>query len=65
VNRQVNLTKRIETPNGLRYCPVAIAANGRIKPEYVLANGKKERHSEGCYKMSRMRLGLGAEYGPR
>ena len=32
VNRQVNLTKRVRTKSGLRYCPVVLAANGRIKP---------------------------------
>jgi predicted heme/steroid binding protein len=49
VNRQVNLTKRVKTRSGLRYCPVVLAANGRIKPNYVLVDGKQEAHSEGAY----------------
>jgi integrase len=32
-NREVNLTKRINTPSGMRYCPVVLSANGRVKPE--------------------------------
>ena len=49
MNRQVNLTKRIRTPQGLRFCPVVISANGRVKPEYVTVAGKDERHPEGAY----------------
>jgi hypothetical protein len=37
---EVNLTKRIDTPEGRRYCPAILAANGRIKPSWVLVNGK-------------------------
>ena len=48
-NREVNVTKRIETTNGLRYCPVVLSANGRIKPDYVRLNGHEERHPEGAY----------------
>ncbi len=44
MNREVNLTKRVKTAQGLRYCPVALAANGRVKPDLVLVNGKEERH---------------------
>ena len=49
MNRQVNLTKRIRTPNGLRFCPVVISANGRVKPDYVVVGEKEERHPEGAY----------------
>jgi integrase/recombinase XerD len=48
-NREVNLTKRIKTPSGLRYCPVVLSANGRVKPDVVLVNGKEEHHPEGAY----------------
>jgi hypothetical protein len=34
-NREVNLTKRIQTAQGSRYCPVVLSANGRIKPDFV------------------------------
>lgn len=49
MNRQVNVTKRVQTANGSRYCPAVLAANGRIKPNVVLVNGAEERHSEGAY----------------
>jgi hypothetical protein len=49
VNRQVHLTKRVKTKNGLRYCTVVLAADGRIKPNYVLVDGKQEAHPEGAY----------------
>lgn len=48
-NHQVNLTKRVLTPAGKRYCPVVISANGRVKPDYVLVDGHEERHPEGAY----------------
>jgi integrase len=48
-NREVNLTKRIKTPSGLRYCPVVLSANGRVKPDVVLINGKEDRHPKGAY----------------
>src|SRR6266567_5976368 len=49
MNRQCNVTKRVLTAQGLRYCPVVLSANGRIKPDMVLVNGKTEHHSEGAY----------------
>ena len=33
----------------MRYCPVVLSANGRVKPDAVLVNGKPERHPEGAY----------------
>lgn len=52
MNREVSASKRVRTEKGLRYCPVVIAGNGRIKPDYVLVNGKPERHPEGSYYIS-------------
>jgi integrase/recombinase XerD len=49
MNRQVNLTKRVRTPKGLRFCPVIVSANGRLRPDYVLVVDKEERHPEGAY----------------
>jgi integrase/recombinase XerD len=49
MNRQVNLTKRIRTSNGLRFCPVVVSHNGRVKPDYVLVADKEVRHPEGAY----------------
>jgi len=52
VNRQCNVTKRIETSKGPRYCPVVLSANGRIKPDVVLIGDREERHPEGAYYIS-------------
>jgi len=50
LNRECNLTKRIRVADGsTRFCPVVLAANGRVKPDYVLVDGKPERHPEGSY----------------
>jgi integrase len=63
----VNLTKRVQTTNGPRYCPVAESANGRVKPDQVLVNGKPEKHPEGAYylewreKGKRVRLSVGKD----
>lgn len=49
MNRSVNLTKRIKTPDGLRFCPVVHSANGRVKADHVEIAGREERHPEGSY----------------
>jgi integrase len=49
VNRSVNLTKRVKTANGLRFCPVVHSANGRVKADCVEIAGREERHTEGSY----------------
>jgi integrase/recombinase XerD len=49
MNRVVNVSKRVQTSKGLRYCPVVISPNGRIKPDWVKVNRKPERHPEGAY----------------
>jgi integrase/recombinase XerD len=49
MNKVVKLTKRVHTSKGLRYCPVVIALNGRVKPDWVKVNGNQERHPEGAY----------------
>src|SRR5208282_3206670 len=67
MHREVNLTKRIRTSAGLRYCPVVLSANGRVKPDAVLVNGKPERHTEGAYYLEwsegskRIRLPVGKD----
>jgi len=47
--REVNVSKRVQTPKGLRYCRVVWTPNARIKPHVVLVNGKEELHPEGGY----------------
>jgi integrase len=49
VNRIVSVTKRVKTSRGLRYCPVVVSGNGRIKPDAVVVDGREERHPEGSY----------------
>jgi integrase/recombinase XerD len=66
-NREVNLTKRVQTPLGMRYCRVILSANGRVKPDYVHVNGHVERHPEGAYYLEwrengrRVRLSVGKD----
>jgi integrase/recombinase XerD len=66
-NRQVNLTKRVQTPQGWRYCAVLLSANGRVKPDVVVVNGHEERHPEGAYYLEwregakRVRLSVGKD----
>jgi len=52
VNRECNVTKRIQTIKGPRYCTVVLSANGRIKPDVVLVEDREERHPEGAYYIS-------------
>jgi integrase len=66
-NRQVNLTKRVQTPYGMRYCAVVLSANGRVKPDYVHVNEHEERHPEGAYYLEwregakRVRISVGKD----
>jgi integrase/recombinase XerD len=65
MNREVNVTKRVRTTKGPRYCPVVLSANGRVKPDAVVVDGKPERHPEGSYYLEwregskRVRLSVG------
>src|SRR5438876_7568742 len=67
MNRTVNLTKRVQTHRGLRYCPVVLAANGRVRADLVIINGQEERHPEGAYYLEwregtkRVRLSVGKD----
>jgi hypothetical protein len=67
MNREVNLTKRVQTPLGWRYCTVVQSANGRVKPDVVLVGGKQETHKEGAYYLEwregskRVRLSVGKD----
>jgi len=46
---QVNITERIDAPEGKRYCPVIVGPNGRIKPDWVMVSDRQEKHPEGAY----------------
>jgi len=69
VNREVNLTKRVKTSQGRRFCPVVISANGRVTPDYVRIDGKEQRHPEGAYYLEwrdgarRIRQSVGKDAG--
>jgi integrase/recombinase XerD len=66
-SKEVNLTKRVQTSKGLRYCPVVLSPNGRVKPDLVMVNGRPEPHSEGAYYLEwrengrRIRLSVGKD----
>jgi integrase len=67
MNREVNVTKRVTTSRGPRFCPVVLSANGRVKPDAVLVNGKPETRKEGAYYLEwyegakRVRLSVGKD----
>ena len=69
MNREVNLTKRVKTSQGRRFCPVVISANGRVTPDYVRIDGKEQRHPEGAYYLEwrdgarRIRQSVGKDAG--
>jgi hypothetical protein len=44
MNRTVNITRRMLTTKGLRYCPVIESANGRVRPDYVMVDSPGEAH---------------------
>jgi hypothetical protein len=46
-NRKVVLLRYCKTEKGWRRYPVAIGGNGRIRPNYVLVDGKPREYPEG------------------
>jgi integrase len=50
---RVNLTKYVKlrgtASEKWRFCPVVHTSNGRIRPDYVLMDGRPELHKEGAY----------------
>ncbi len=65
--KEVNLTKRVRTSKGLRYCPVVLSANGRVKPDLVIVDRQQQRHPEGASYLEwrengrRVRLSVGKD----
>ena len=53
----------------MRYCPIVESGNGRAKSDYVVVDGKQERHTEGAYYLEwredgrRRRLSVGKHAG--
>ena len=64
---QVNITKRIDTPEGRRFCPVILGAGGRVKPDWVMVDDRQEKRPEGAYYLdwtedgNRRRMAVGAD----
>jgi hypothetical protein len=47
---RVNLAKYVNLGSGKwRFCPAAQSPNGRVRPDYVIVEGKPELHKEGAY----------------
>ena len=64
---EVNITKRIDTPDGRRFSKVVFTPNGRIKPDWVMVNDRQEKHPEGAYYLDwtedgqRKRMAVGSD----
>ncbi len=48
-NHRVALVRRVKTDTGWRYYPAAYAANGKVKPGVVIADGKESKFPAGHY----------------
>lgn len=46
---QVNITRRIDTARGTRYCHVLVCPKGLIEPDGVMVNDRQQVHPEGAY----------------
>ena len=66
-NRQVNLTKRVQTPQGCGIAQSCSPPMGASNPTIVHINGHQERHPEGAYYLEwregakRVRLSVGKD----
>jgi hypothetical protein len=49
MNVRVNLIKRVNTSEGMRYCPPFSPPTDGSKPDGVFVDGKEVRHPEGAY----------------
>ncbi len=54
---EVNITKRIDTHDGRRFCRVVFTPNGRIKPDWVEVDERLEKHPKGAYYLGCRRSG--------
>jgi integrase/recombinase XerD len=53
MNKAVNITKRIKVQGkGYRFCAAVWADKKRLKPNWVVVDGKTELHTDGCYYVS-------------
>lgn len=45
-SKEVNLTKRVQTSKGMRYCPVVLSALARRSPRVFHCNGSAADYSK-------------------
>ena len=50
-NKKVTLVRKCKTPNGWRRYPVVMAANGKVRPDAVIADGKEATFPNGHYEL--------------
>jgi integrase len=50
-NRKVTLVRLCKTENGWRRYPAVVGRNGRVRPNYVLVNGRQREYPEGRYQL--------------
>ena len=50
-NRKVSLIRKCKTPAGWRRYPVVMAANGKVKPDAVVADGLEATFPTGHYEL--------------
>ncbi len=50
-SREVNLTQRVQTSKGMRFCLIVLSPNGHVKPDLDLVNSKPEKHQKGAYSL--------------
>jgi integrase/recombinase XerD len=48
-NRKATIWKYVKVGENWRYCKPVVAANGAVKPHFVLVDGRPEEHKEGNY----------------
>jgi integrase len=53
-NRRVSVWKYVKVGNRWKYCKPVYGRNNKIKPHWVLINGKPEEHSEGNFYLMRL-----------
>jgi hypothetical protein len=50
-NKKVTLVRKCKTRDGWRYYPVAMSANGKVKPDAVLVDGVEQKYEIGHYEL--------------
>jgi integrase/recombinase XerD len=53
MNRRVSVWKYVRIGKKWRYCKPAVGKNGKIRPDWVIVQGKEEHHPEGNFYLHR------------